>query len=467
MTAMTDCFRTLADRPVLWDSSNGWRRGGDIERAVAAIMPLLPRCGVAFLLCRNDAATVTGYLAAVRTGCAVALLDPERPAAEQAALVERYAPEAILGSRPPPSPPPGYDDPEPAAGMFVLRRRCRGAVPAPHPDLCLLLATSGSTGSPKLVRLSRAAVTANAAAIAQVLELTPEERPLGHLALHYSYGLSVLNSHLAAGAAVVLTGHKLTAGDAWAVCREQACTSLGGVPAHYDLMRRLDLDSLEIPALRTLTQAGGRLAADSALLFHRRMAARGGRMFIMYGQTEAAPRMATLASERLPAKPGSVGSALPGGRFEIRRPDGTAAAPGETGEIIYHGPNVMMGYALGRADLALGDLMGGVLATGDIGMLDGDGDLFITGRMSRFAKLFGLRVSLDDVETRLHPVLGRVAAVERDGKVVVHCCAEIAPAAFLQALRGLGLPAAGFTLRVLDDLPLTASGKVDYRRLST
>lgn len=459
---VTDCFAPLADRPVLWDATGGWHGGADIERRVAALAPHFDGRPLVFLYCRNDAATVVAYLAAVRAGGAVALLDPHRPAEERAALVARYAPERIAGSGAACEAPAGYAE-DAAEGLRLFRRVESGA--PPHPELCLLLATSGSTGSPKFVRLSRRSVVANAAAIAEVLGLTPEERPLGHLALHYSYGLSVLNSHLAAGAALVLTEHGLTARDAWEVCRAQACTSLAGVPAHYDLMRRLDVPSPDLPALRTLTQAGGRLAPQTALQFHQRMAASGGRLFVMYGQTEAGPRMATLLPERLADKPTSVGRALPGGSFEIRRLDGGPAAPGEAGEIVYRGPNVMMGYAQSRADLERGDDLGGVLATGDVGYLDADGDLFITGRLARFAKLFGLRVSLDDVEARLGAALGRIAAIERDGKVVVHCCGDVAPAAFLDALRGLGLPAAGFALRVVDDLPLTASGKIDYQRL--
>jgi acyl-CoA synthetase (AMP-forming)/AMP-acid ligase II len=453
-----NCFGPLPATTALWDQTEGWQDRDRLERWIAAAMPLFSGRPLVFLYAANDVATVVAYLAAVRAGAVVALLDGRRPEAEQGGLLQRYVPERVVGAEGPV--PSGYGE-RVVAGLRLWSRDRSGNLP--HPDLCLLLATSGSTGSPKFVRLSRRAVTANAAAIAQVLGLGAGERPLLHLAMHYSYGLSVLNSHLAVGGQPVLTSHPLTSGAAWEICRSQHCTSLPGVPAHYELMRRLAFD--ELPSLQTLTQAGGKLAPEVATMFHQRMAARGGRLFIMYGQTEASPRMSTLAPERLAAKPGSVGSALPGGRFEIRGADGGPAPPGQPGEIVYHGPNVMMGYAGERADLGLGDQCGGALATGDVGWLDGDGDLFITGRLARFAKLYGVRLSLDDVEARLNPALGRVAAVERDGKVVVHCCGEVAPAAFHAALRGLGLPVPGFVLRRTDELPLTSSGKIDYRRL--
>lgn len=111
----------------------------------------------------------------------------------------------------------------------------------------------------------------------------------------------------------------------------------------------------------------------------------------MYGQTEATARMAVLPPERLADKLGSAGLALPGGRLEAD----------DDGEILYHGPNVMMGYADTADDLSRGDDLGGVLRTGDLGRVDPDGFLHITGRLKRMAKIFGIRVNLDDVERML------------------------------------------------------------------
>ena len=177
------------------------------------------------------------------------------------------------------------------------------------------------------------------------------------------------------------------------------------------MLRRLDLGKLAPPSLRTLTQAGGRL--DPALVrhFHGVAAARGGRLFVMYGQTEATARISVLSPDELPAHAGSVGRALPGGALAID-PDG---------EVIYRGPNVMMGYAEDRADLARGDELGGVLRTGDLGRLDADGRLWITGRVKRIAKVFGLRVNLDELEAWLRgqPDAPVVAAIAGDDKLRV------------------------------------------------
>jgi hypothetical protein len=223
---------------------------------------------------------------------------------------------AVLGADPLADPPAGYAIAD-LAGPAWLRRDPEGI--APHRDLAVLLATSGSTGSPRFVRLSRAAITA----IADVLGIGPDDVAPINLPLHYSYGMSVLNSHLLHGATVVIEDSGLPARSFWQAVTDYRSTSLAGVPHHYRLLRRLSFDPAAHPTLRTLTQAGGALAPDLIAEFHDAMAAVGGRLFVMYGQAEAAPRMATLPVDLLPTRLGSVGRALPGGRFSVRLPDRT------------------------------------------------------------------------------------------------------------------------------------------------
>jgi acyl-CoA synthetase (AMP-forming)/AMP-acid ligase II len=229
------------------------------------------------------------------------------------------------------------------------------------------------------------------------------------------------------------------------------------------MLVRLRFDPAAHPALRTLTQAGGRLRADLVRDFHDRMAAVGGRLFVMYGQTEAAPRLTTLPAERLAEKLGSVGPAVPGGRLSIRLDDGTETTePGVRGEVLYRGPNVMLGYAETAADLARGDDLGGLLVTGDLGRLDADGYLTIDGRRKRFGKVFGVRLNLDDVE-RMLP--GPAAAVAGDDKVIVFTV-EGDPARLRRTLADrLKLHWSGFEVCRVERLPLLGNGKVDYRSL--
>ncbi|MEO3874945.1 AMP-binding protein [Nonomuraea sp. B12E4] len=407
-----------------------------VTRAAEALTRLRP--GPLFCGMRNNLTSVVRYLAAWRSERPIALLDPDLSAGALAELVARFRPAALLGftHASDGSPPP------------------RREVPAPHPDLAVLLATSGSTGNPRLVRLSRQAVSANAGAIVTALSVQPGEIAPTSLPLHYSYGLSVLNSHLLAGATVVLTEAGLLERSFWTHLDAHRCTSLAAVPYQYEMLRRLRFDRAEHPALTTLTQAGGRLSPELVTQF----AGQADRFFVMYGQTEATARIAVLPPDMLAAKPGSVGRAIPGGRLSV-----------DDGEIVYHGPNVMMGYAETAADLARGDDLGGVLRTGDLGRLDSDGFLYITGRIKRIAKIFGVRVNLDDVEQLLRDT-GPVAATSGDDRVTVW--AEGLNAAGCAGLaRRLGSELrvhwSGFDVRGVDRLPLLATGKVDYRALES
>lgn len=405
-----------------------------VDRAAQVLAGLPP--GPVFCGMRNDLASVVRYLAAWRTRRPVALLDPDLAAGALTGLIRRFRPVGMFGF----------------AHAVEAAPRGRRDAGDPHPDLAVLLATSGSTGSPRLVRLSRRAVLSNATAIAAVLAIGPGDVAPTSLPLYYSFGLSVLNSHLVAGATVVLTDAGLLERSFWTHLDGHGCTSLAAVPYQYEMLRRLGFEHAEHPTLTTLTQAGGRLRPELVTRF----AAMTERFFVMYGQTEATARIAVLPPDRLADKPGSAGTAVPGGRLSV---DG--------GEVIYEGPNVMMGYAETAADLARGDDLGGVLRTGDLGHLDDEGFVFLTGRMKRIAKIFGVRVSLDDVEGLLRDC-GPVAVTSGDDRVTVwaegldrDACARLA--------RRLGtelrLHWSGFDVRAVDRLPLLTTGKIDYRAL--
>ncbi len=251
------------------------------------------------------------------------------------------------------------------------------------------------------MRLSEQNVRANAESIAGYLGLTPDERPITSLPLHYSFGLSVLNSHLLAGAVVVLSGDSVLQRPFWDAFRAHGCTSLAGVPFTYQMLERVGFRDMDLPTLTTLQQAGGALDLHLTRVYAEHMARLGRRFFVMYGQTEATARIAYVPPERLLDKLGSAGIAIPAGRLRIDADESASRAARSTGEIIYEGPNVMLGYASDPDDLRRGDDLHGVLRTGDIGYLDEDGFLFLVGRSKRIAKVFGLRVNLDEVEVAL------------------------------------------------------------------
>jgi acyl-CoA synthetase (AMP-forming)/AMP-acid ligase II len=420
----------------------------DTHSAPSSSRPLV------FVLAGLDVGSVVAYLGALAADAAVCLLDRDISPSLREQLAQQYRPDFVLTAH--------GDDVE------VTGLPSDPARPI-HPALGVLLSTSGTTGSPKLVRLSHDNLRANARSIASYLELTHDERAISSLPFHYSYGLSVLNSHLWAGASVVVSAESVMRPELWNAVREHACTSFAGVPYAYQIMRRVGFEKMELPSLRTLTQAGGKLPDNLTAHYHKLMAARGGRFFTMYGQTEATARMSYLPPARATEKPGSIGIAIPEGALRIVDPvtGETLHEPRTTGEIVYSGPNVMLGYATQAAELALGDTQQGELRTGDLGHCDADGFFYVTGRLKRFAKVYGLRVNLDDVEARVR-AHGPAAGVSDDERLSVFV--EFGEPAEHEALRAelaeiYKLNLNTFRVQRVDSLPLLASGKVDYASL--
>ena len=337
-----------------------------------------------------------------------------------------------------------------------------------NPDLSLLLSTSGSTGSPKLVKLSSSNVISNAKAISHYLSISQNDCALAHLPLTYSFGLSVINSHFFAGASIFLTDQSMMDRSFWENARNNEITSISGVPYHFDMILRLGLSKINIPTLKSLMQAGGRMEPEKVLKLNSICQEKNIKFWLMYGQTEASPRIAYLQPESVHKKPGSIGKAIPGGALSLENELGEQIDNENVkGQLVYRGPNVFMGYANQAKDLSIGDLSNGVLYTGDLAYKDQDNDFYICGRLSRFIKVFGKRVALDDVEVFLSEYNLEGAATGQDDKL---CVALIEfPKFNLKKILAdrLGLHISAITVIQIENIPLKDSGKVDYQCLKT
>ena len=388
---------------------------------------------------------LVAYLGAVAAGCPVLLT---APGAARDALVSAYSPDVEWS---------------PDGGL--VEHRAESAVEL-HPDLALLLSTSGTTGSPKLVRLSRANLLANARSIAEYLEITDRDVAVTTLPMHYCYGLSVVHSHLLRGATLVLSDRSVTDPRFWDDARRHGVTSFAGVPFTFELLDRLGFTGRELPTLRYVTQAGGRMAPDAVRRYARMGREAGFDLVVMYGATEATARMAWLPPLLAEHAPDTIGIPIPGGSFRLDPVDG--GEPG-VGELVYRGDNVMLGYAEAPAELALGRTVD-ELRTGDLARQRDDGLFQVVGRRSRFAKVFGLRVDLDRVE-RVLGARGVVAAAADGGdRLVVGVAsgaAPVDPARLHAVLREeTGLAPSGVRLVTPAELPRLATGKTDYRALA-
>ncbi len=270
-----------------------------------------------------------------------------------------------------------------------------------HSDLAIMLSTSGSTGSPKQVKLSYQNLESNAKAIADYLNISSSDVAITSLPLSYSYGLSVLNSHLVKGASIVLSKASLIEKDFWHLMAEHEVTSFAGVPYSYDMLKRLRFEKKCLPSLRYMTQAGGKLDQASVAFFARLLKEQGKLFYVMYGQTEATARIAYVPPNLVLDNPGAIGFPIPNGMLQLWDEAGEEITEAnKVGELVYFGENVMMGYALSYADLALPSALK-YLKTGDMAFRDEQGMFTITGRKNRFIKLFGHRLDLDQIEQGL------------------------------------------------------------------
>lgn len=430
---------------------------GERDRAADTLDRLGAGADIGFIVADNTPRTLTVYLAALERGFPVALLPEEITRERLSALSALYRPGWIAL----PSADVALDGYLPDAAGHLLTRRETGPGD-PHvaggPRTALMLTTSGSTGSPKFVRLTRENIGSNAAAIVKYLGIESGECAITTMPFAYSFGLSIINSHLQAGARIVFSRRALTERAFWSELRDQGVTSLSGVPYSYAILKRLRIDDMDLPQLRTLTQAGGRLEPELVRHFAAIAVRRHWRFFVMYGQTEAAPRISYVPHERVMEKCDSIGIAVPGGRLSVDE---------ASGELVYQGPNVMLGYAASRDDLARPDELKGVLRTGDLGRADGDGFFYVTGRAKRMIKLFGNRVSLDEVEAiarRLQD--GPAAAVGQDDRLRVFVERQPAEELARRLATELRVHPSAVAVESLDAIPVTTNGKIDYAALA-
>lgn len=400
------------------------------------------------LLCQNTINIVASYLAALRADHAVMLMSADTNTELLEKIVEQYQPNWIVGD----IVFEGYRKEE----LFAVRES--DADVTIHPNLAILLSTSGTTGSQKFVRLSYDNVQSNAESIEKYLKLDSKERAVMNLPMSYSYGLSIMNSHLLVGASILLTDESVMSKSFWEFVREEKATSIAGVPFTYQMLQRIGFMKMELPHLKTLTQAGGRLSEKLVRAFGEYAIEHDKRFHVMYGQTEASPRISYIPPEHVLEKAGTIGIVIPGGELSIVE---------GTGELIYKGANVMMGYAECLADLAKGDECGGLLYTGDTAEVDEDGYFTITGRLKRFIKLFGLRINLDDVEKKLEDQFHvRLACTGNDEKLIVVVeTTEHVEAMKTSIEEWYKLHKSAFRIVVIEMIPRFANGKTDYRTL--
>ena len=447
------------------DSGNDLTYGGICEIIRVFSKQQMPRC-VVFCLCENCAGSLLGYLAFENNGQVPLLLSAKLDKELLHHLDEIYKPSY-------------YWAPERLAGDikgelifsaygYVLLNTAQPPYLL-NDKLSLLLTTSGSTGSPKLVRHKYGNMEANAENVAKAFAWSYNEIGICDLPMNYTMGLNVINSHLVVGATVLLVKANLMDPAFWQFIRDNGGTSFCGVPFSYEIMRRIGFDKMDLPALHTLAEGGGKLT-DKMFKWIATYAVDNGKRFCAtFGTSETSARMAFLDPKKSLEKIGSIGKAIPNGELFLinEQNQGDGAAIGELG---YRGPNVTMGYAFCCEDLKKGDEFNGEYHTGDIAQRDSEGYYYIIGRKGRFLKLFGLRVSLDETERILkmqYPGSDFVCTGDdkRMNIFITNPAIQDAVIPFISAKTNLHNSA--FRVFITAEIPRNEYGKVKYSELET
>ncbi len=385
------------DRIAVIDDSNLSVTYGEICDFAQRFIRVIPRRTLIFILAENRIGSLIGYLGALSSSIVPLVISAKTEKTLFESLRDLYSP-AYLWAPNEMLQESGYTPTGFSEWGYSLVKTGLSS-PSLHEDLALLLPTSGSTGSPKLVRHSYQNIEANAYNVMKLFGMTDEERPMAVLPMHYTMGLSVITSHLLAGATIILSGRSLLDKCFWQMMRDYRVTSFTGVPYSYELLSKLRFFRMDLPDLRTITQGGGKMTEELFVACANYAEQKGKRFIATYGQTECTARMAYLPAELATTKICSIGIAEPGGQLSIVDKDGKETFEGEAeGEMVYRGENVTLGYASCAEDLLKGDENHGVMHTGDLARRDADGCYFIIGRLKRFLKIFGLRIGLDEVE---------------------------------------------------------------------
>lgn len=420
-----------------------------------------------FVLCSNTIGSVIGYVSFVNCGIVPVMISANMEENLLNALIGAYEPSYLWIPSEQKDRFSDIDIVLEKYGYYLLKAKKTDTIIL-YDKLALLLTTSGSTGSPKFVRQSYDNIKANTESIIEYLHLDSSERPITTLPMNYTYGLSIINTHLYVGATILLTDKTLMQKDFWKFFKEQEATSFGGVPYTYEMLDKLRFFRMNLPYLRTMTQAGGKLTPELHEKFAKYAADSGKKFIVMYGQCEATARMGYLPADKAVEKKGSMGVAIPGGKFKLINAEGNEIhTPYTTGELVYEGANVTLGYAEQASDLVKGDERNGVLETGDMAQYDEEGYYYIVGRKKRFLKIYGNRVNLDEMDRLIKGKFEiEVACAGVDDRMFIFLTDEILAVDVKDYVsKTTKLNPVAFKTVVIDEIPKNDSGKTKYTDL--
>ena len=460
-------FSAFGKKPALIDDTGVTVRYDELAALQNELSDAVGSGELTMMLCENSIGALWGYAALLNGGHPMLLVSSAMPEDMHRQIMNTYRPGMIFA-------PKALRDEYAhmremrAIDDYVLFRTNYANTYPLHPSLGQLLTTSGSTGSVKFVRQSWESIRANTQVIANYLNVTDTDRTITALPMNYTYGLSMISANLLKGAAMIVTRSGVMDEAFWDLFENERVTAFHGVPNTYDMLHRLDFFCEDFPSLRLMTQAGGKLSRELHQYFAQYARDYGKRFIVMYGQSEATAAISYLPAEKALDKPGSVGIAVPGGEIKLIDGEGKLIEAAHVpGELVYRGPNVTLGYASCGDDLCRGDDWHGELRTGDVAVWDEEGFLYITGRIKRFLKMSGHRISLDEIDEKImDDIHVRCVSSGADDHLVIFVLSgEDKEAVQDYVRRKLSVVRPSFRVVELDAFPANEAGKILYGAL--
>ena len=419
-----------------------------------------------FILCENNINSIIAYVGFIRSGNTVCLLDQNINDELLKNIIHLYQPSFIFSNK------KKIIETTNDCGIenSFLYKNKKFINYKINKNLALLLSTSGTTGSKKLVRISYKNLYSNSKAIIQYLKLNKSDKAITTLPMHYTYGLSIINTHLCVGAKLVVTRKNIIERDFWNLINIHKVTNFGGVPFTFEILKKIKFQKLNLPSLKHITQAGGKLKKELSIEFEKILSKKRIKFFRMYGSTEATSRMAYMPTNLNEKHPESIGFAIPGGKLWLQdKKKKKITSTNIVGEIVYKGSNVCLGYANSKKDLKRGDENKGILLTGDLGTIDQNKLIFIIGRKKRFLKVFGLRVNLDELETILNNLGYKCLCSGLDNKLKIYFLKKFKKDSsnVIDKISNITkINKSVFKIEFIDKFPRNHSGKILYNKLN-
>ena len=420
-----------------------------------------------FLLCKNNFESIVGYLGSIKSNCVISLIDEKINDDSFIKLVDNYHPDFIFFNKKRLNNLDNYSTSYTFKSFELLEAKKKTEKKL-NDNLALLISTSGSTGTSKLVRQSADNLNDNINSITQYLNISQKDISITTLPMSYVYGLSIINTHLNQGASIVLNNKSVIEKEFWHKLEKNKVTNFGGVPYTYSILEKIKLKNFNLSSLKYTTQAGGKINKDTAHNILKEYDRLGIKLYLMYGAAEATARMSYLPWENI-EKTQSIGKAIPGGEFFLEDSDGKLIREiNAHGELIYKGNNVCMGYAENIQDLKRGDENKGILKTGDVAYKDKDNFYYLVGRKDRYIKIYGMRINLQELEDIiLNFGFKNICMQEKENMINVFIKDNFELEKLKKHITSVTkIHPSAFIFKIVKDFPLNRNYKISYNKES-